>query len=87
MESSQILVVDDEELYLKLMFQILRKEGFFVRTAQSGEEAKKWLQREVFDLAIVDIRMEPADGFKIFGGYQAVISSDKGIDDHRVPFF
>ena len=65
MESSQILVVDDEQLFLKLMFQILRKEGFLVRTAQCGEEAKKWLQKETFDLAVVDVRMAPTDGFKI----------------------
>lgn len=65
MKSSQILVVDDEEFFLKLMFQTLRKEGGLVRTAQSGEEAAHWLRREVFDLAIVDIRMERTDGFEI----------------------
>ena len=65
MVCSQILVVDDEALFLKLMFRALRKEGSLVRTAQNGEEAVNWLRKEVFDLAIVDIRMAPADGFKV----------------------
>ncbi|MBI1818767.1 MAG: response regulator [Nitrospirae bacterium] len=65
MLSGQVLVVDDEEFFLKLMFHILRKDGCLVRTAQNREEALNWLRKETFDLAIVDIRMAPKDGFNV----------------------
>jgi DNA-binding response OmpR family regulator len=65
MNGAQILVIDDEENFRHLFFQTLRKEGYQVRTAAEGEEAFRLLKKQAFDLALIDIKMSPIDGFSI----------------------
>lgn len=65
MNSARILVVDDDENFRRLFFQTLQKGGYQVRTAESGEDAVVLLQKESFDLALIDIRMSPTDGFSL----------------------
>lgn len=65
MNSAKILVVDDEENFRRLFFQTLKKGGYQVRTAVNGEDAVHLLQKESFDLALIDIRMSPMDGFSL----------------------
>jgi DNA-binding response OmpR family regulator len=67
MGRGKILVVDDEENFLRLLKQILEKEGYEVRTAADGQEALQWIERETFDLALIDIRMNPVDGLVLLG--------------------
>jgi len=65
MDSTRILAVDDEENFLALLRRTLEKEGFEVNTALSGEEAVRLLEEGPFDLALIDIRMAPMDGFSL----------------------
>ncbi len=65
MNSAKILVVDDEENFRRLFFQTLKKGGYQVRTAVNGEDAVRLLLKESFDLALIDIRMSPMDGFSL----------------------
>ncbi|HXN07885.1 MAG TPA: response regulator [Nitrospiria bacterium] len=65
MISAKILVVDDEENYRHLFFRTLKKGGYQVRTAVNGEDAIRLLENELFDLALIDIRMSPTDGFSL----------------------
>jgi len=57
-----VLVVDDEENLLVLLERILSKEGFSVRTANNAYQALDLVEKESFDLAILDIKMFPVDG-------------------------
>jgi DNA-binding NtrC family response regulator len=57
-----VLVVDDEENLLVLLERILSKEGFLVRTASNAYQALDLVDRNTFDLAILDIKMFPVDG-------------------------
>ena len=57
-----VLVVDDEENLLVLLERILSKEGFVVRTANNAYQALDLVDKESFDLAILDIKMFPVDG-------------------------
>jgi DNA-binding NtrC family response regulator len=57
-----VLVVDDEENLLVLLERILSKEGFAVRTASNAYQALDLVDKESFDLAILDIKMFPVDG-------------------------
>jgi len=66
MTGAKILVVDDEENYRRLFFQTLNKGGYRVTTAVNGEDALQLLQKESFDLALIDIRMSPTNGFSLF---------------------
>jgi DNA-binding response OmpR family regulator len=58
----KILVVDDEKNIRKLYENELRKEGYDVVTAESGEEALALLDENDIDLVVLDIRLEGMDG-------------------------
>lgn len=60
-----ILVVDDEQNFLELLTRILGKRGFEVKTALTGFEALRLLDKESFDLALLDIRMGPINGVQL----------------------
>ncbi len=64
-QQGQILVIDDEAIALKNLLHILRKEGYAVTGAQSGQAGLKALSDRSFDLVITDLRMERVDGLAI----------------------
>ena len=61
----KLLVVDDESGVRKSLREILEQEGHHVTTAASGEEALAVLDRETFDLILVDLKMEGMDGLEL----------------------
>lgn len=65
MANQRILAVDDEEHILELIEYNLVKNGFFVTTVSSGEEALALLEKEPFDLVLLDIMMEGMDGIEV----------------------
>lgn len=65
MSGEKILVVDDEENFRYLFLKTLTKAGYQVSTAENGEEAFRLLQKDSCDLALIDIKMSPMDGFSI----------------------
>ncbi|HEX9454767.1 MAG TPA: response regulator, partial [Candidatus Binatia bacterium] len=60
-----LLVVDDEENFLKLAELVLSREGYRVVTASDGIHALACADREKFRLAILDIKMEPMTGVQV----------------------
>ena len=60
-----ILAVDDEQNLLELLITALGKRGFRVRTASSGTEALKLVEKESFQLALLDIKMGPVNGVQL----------------------
>jgi DNA-binding NtrC family response regulator len=52
-----ILVVDDEDMVCQALRMMLKYDGHAVSTAAGGTEAWERLQREDFDLVIVDFAM------------------------------
>ncbi|MDU0313703.1 response regulator [Phycicoccus sp. M110.8] len=63
-DDATILVVDDLPANLKLLDAVLAPRGFRVRTAATGEEALRCLQREVPDLVLLDVVMPGIDGYE-----------------------
>ena len=61
--SNKILTVDDDPKILKILLHTLRKEGFEVITAASGEEALEKAGKYLPDLVILDIMMPDMDGY------------------------
>jgi response regulator RpfG family c-di-GMP phosphodiesterase len=59
------LVVDDEEKVRDVVARVLVGEGFECRQAGSAADAVALLEREPFDLAILDIQMPVADGTQL----------------------
>jgi DNA-binding NtrC family response regulator len=64
-EKSKILVVDDEDALRTVLSSELSSEGYEVRTAGDGDEAISGLQKENFDLVLLDIRMPRMNGFEV----------------------
>ena len=63
---ARILVIDDEVDMLRLLKRSLENElNCEIETASSGEEALKYLEEKVFDLALIDIRMPGMDGIEL----------------------
>ncbi|MGI9553808.1 MAG: sigma-54-dependent transcriptional regulator [Thermodesulfobacteriota bacterium] len=60
-----LLVVDDEPGMREFLEIMLRKEEYNVKVASNGEEALDLLQKEQFDLAIVDIQMPGINGIEV----------------------
>jgi ATP-dependent Lon protease len=64
-QTSQVLVVDDEEIARTNLEYILRKEGHQVSTAANGMEALKKVQAQEFDIVLTDLKMEKMDGIQL----------------------
>src|SRR5262245_35408623 len=59
-----ILVVDDEEIMREILETLLRREGYDVRLASSGEEGLQLARSMPFDAAIIDIMMPGINGIE-----------------------
>jgi two-component system response regulator PilR (NtrC family) len=58
----RILIVDDEEVLRDVLDAVLRREGFDIVTAASGEEALNVLDTEEIDLVILDVMLPGISG-------------------------
>lgn len=70
LNNANILVVDDEDDINELIKDILEDEGFTVRTASNGTEAKKEIQLEKPDLILLDIWMPDIDGISLMNEWK-----------------
>jgi len=61
----RILVVDDEEVAVRNLEHILKKEDYTVVTALSGPEAIKKLEASDFDVVLTDLKMEKINGIDV----------------------
>jgi DNA-binding response OmpR family regulator len=60
-----VLLVDDNQDYLRLMKDALFDSGYTVHTAEDGEEGCHLLSKYEIDVIVSDIRMPRLDGFKL----------------------
>ncbi|HVE72346.1 MAG TPA: sigma-54 dependent transcriptional regulator [Thermoanaerobaculia bacterium] len=58
----RILIVDDEEVLRDVLDAVLRREGFDIVAAASGEEALNVLDSEEIDLVILDVMLPGISG-------------------------
>ncbi|MEK0179597.1 MAG: hybrid sensor histidine kinase/response regulator [Oscillatoriales cyanobacterium] len=63
-ERSIILIVDDNQTNLDVLFELLRNYGFKVLVAQDGESAIEQIEYIHPDLILLDIMMPGIDGFE-----------------------
>ena len=60
-----VLIVDDSTDNLRVLGEIVRRHGYRVRTAVSGEHALESVEALPPDLILLDIRMPGMDGFAV----------------------
>jgi DNA-binding NtrC family response regulator len=58
----RILIVDDEEVLRDVLDAVLRREGFDIITASTGEEGLHVLETEEIDLVILDVMLPGISG-------------------------
>ena len=62
--SEKVLIVDDEEDFLDILSERIRMRGMDVSTATSAEDALNMVEKEWYDVVIMDYMMPALDGFK-----------------------
>jgi signal transduction histidine kinase/DNA-binding response OmpR family regulator len=61
---ARILLVEDNPINQELAGDLLGRAGVVLRTADNGQEALEWLEREPFDLVLMDCQMPVMDGYE-----------------------
>ena len=62
---AHLLVVDDNKVNRLLLTRSLEMQGHTVASAENGRVALEMLQRESFDLLLLDMEMPEMDGFQV----------------------
>ena len=65
MSQARILVVDDELVIRESLAGWLRRDGFFVDTVPSGEDALALLKKQGFDIMLLDIQLDGISGMEV----------------------
>ena len=61
----QILVVDDSKVITDLMKLMLEKSGYGCQVANSAQQCMQLLEKEKFDLVLLDISMPEVSGLDV----------------------
>jgi two-component system phosphate regulon response regulator OmpR len=64
-QKRKILIVDDDKGLRDLLLRYLNDQGFAVQAAPGGQFMDKLLNRELFDLIVLDLMMPQEDGLAI----------------------
>ena len=62
-DTSIILVAEDNDFVRMQIVKYLQEAGHNILEASDGNEAIRVVEQETVNMAIVDVRMEPVDGF------------------------
>jgi CheY-like chemotaxis protein len=65
MEKRQILIVNDNEYYLRLIASVVEHEGIHVQYASSGEEAVEILKESSFSTILIDLNLPSMGGYEL----------------------
>jgi CheY-like chemotaxis protein len=67
-----VLVVDDDPTIRALFMIALQDEGYRVSTAEHGAAALKAVERDTFQVIVLDIQMPVMDGVEFVRAYRAL---------------
>ena len=63
---ASILIVDDNEINLNLLYRYLvRKDGYTVTAAENGRQALELIESQPFDLVLLDLLMPDLSGYDV----------------------
>ena len=62
--SVKVLIVDDEKDFLDIIAERIAARGIDVSTASSAEKALNMIEKESYEVVVMDFMMPALDGFK-----------------------
>lgn len=71
MTSLRILIVDDESNQREMLGGYLKRLGYSIQTADSGEAALKLLESKAFEIGLFDMKMAGISGLELFQNVHA----------------
>ena len=85
-DSSNTLIVEDEEALARSMQRILKSRGIAVDTAFSGAEARERLAAGSYAVVLLDVRLPDESGYGLLGELRALrpdiaVVMVSGVDD------
>jgi two-component system response regulator HydG len=60
--TARILIVDDDDAHRKMLTAVLSGEGYRIQEADDGDTACQLVEKNRFDLVLMDLRMKRMDG-------------------------
>lgn len=60
-----VLIVDDDQAVLTMLYKVIKSNGIAADTAESGEDALSLLESHTYDLILLDVNMSGMDGFQV----------------------
>lgn len=63
--SKKILIIEDEKTLARALELKLTRSGFVVSVVFNGEDGINIVQKEIFDLILLDLIMPKSDGFAV----------------------
>jgi len=72
-DAPRILVIDDEEALRVTLAEILIRDGYQVVTAESGRAALAATSSQLFDLALIDLRLGDMTGIEVMSALRRQI--------------
>jgi DNA-binding NtrC family response regulator len=69
---ARVLVVEDDDIVRDLIVSLLEDENYAVEAVESGEEALKALDRELYDLVLLDLNLPGMSGLNVLSAAPAV---------------
>ncbi len=60
-----VLIVDDDEAVLTMLYKVIRSNGIEADTVASGEEALERTAQRTYDLILLDVNLMGMDGFQV----------------------
>lgn len=64
-KNARILVIDDDENIRQVLVAILTDEGYNVESAGTGKEALEKTKKQVFNAALIDVRLPDIEGIEL----------------------
>lgn len=61
----RILIIEDEKSMREVLKILLEEEGYEITAASNGGDGIDYIEKDIFDLVVTDIKMPKADGFEV----------------------
>lgn len=63
--ADSVLIVDDDESVLTMLYKVIRSAGMEAQTVPGGEQALELVRERPFDLILLDVNLRGMDGFQV----------------------